>query len=180
MPEDPNVHPHWAEETKAIAAHLNKLDYYQVLGAAHDAPLADLKARYHQLQRNYHPDAFYTSPDMALRDAVKAIAKRLAESWVILRDPTRRAKYTRDIAGPDRATKLRYTDESAREQRIEKEQETGKTPKVRQLWKTACEAETNGKLAVAVRDLQTALIFERDNETIKDKLAQIQARIAED
>ncbi len=180
MPEDPNVHPHWAEETKAIAAHLNKLDYYQVLGAARDAPLTDLKARYHQLQRNYHPDAFFTSPDTDLKAAVKAIAKRLAEAWVILRDPVKREKYTRDITGPERTGKLRYTEESAREQRIEKEQETGKTPQVRQLWKTACESEKKGKLPAAVRDLQTALIFERDNSMIKDKLAEIQARIAED
>ncbi len=179
MAEDPNVHPHWAEETKAIAAHLDRLDYFQVLGVKYDAPLSDLRARYHQLQRNYHPDAFFTSPDTDLRDAVMAIAKRLAEAWVILRDAEKRHKYTADVTGEERDKKLRYNDESAREQRIAKEQETGKTPQVRQLWKKAQDSEAAGNLAAAARDLKTALIFERDNEMFKDKLAELEARIAE-
>ena len=94
MSEDPNVHPHWAAETKHIAANLDRLDYFQVLGAKHDAPLAELKARYHQLQRNYHPDSFFSSPDTELKNAVTAIAKRVAEAYVILRDARKRAKYT--------------------------------------------------------------------------------------
>lgn len=180
MPADPNVHPHWAEETKSIAANLHRLDYFQVLGAAYDTPRNELRARYHQLQRNYHPDSFFTSPDEELRIAVMAIAKRLAEAWVILRDPDKRSKYTRDVTGPERAGKLRYNDESAREQRIEKEQETGKTPQVRQLWMKASEAEKIGNLASAIRDLKTALIFEAGNPLFKDKLAELEARLAED
>ena len=175
MPEDPNVHPHWAAETKQIAAHLDQLDYYQVLGASHDAPLAELKAQYHQLQRNYHPDSFFTSPDTDLREAVHAIAKRVAEAYVILRDPEKRAKYTRDVTGPDRAKKLRYTDESQREQRIEKEQEIGKTAQGRQLWAKAMKSVEQGNRAAAIRDLKTALIFERDNERFKAKLEELEA-----
>lgn len=180
MPTDPNVHPHWAEETKAIAANLHRLDYFQVLGAAHDAPLSDLKARYHQLQRNYHPDSFFTSPDEELKDAVMAIAKRLAEAWVILRDADKRAKYTRDVTGPERESKLRYNDESAREQRLEKEQETGKTQQGRQLWLKAMEAVKKDNLPSAIRDLKTALIFESGNPLFKDKIAELEARLAGD
>ena len=86
---------------------------------AKDAPAGALKAKYHALQRNYHPDAFFWSPDDELRQAVNAIAKRVAEAYVILRDPEKRAKYTRDISGPERHQKLRYTDETAHEQRLE-------------------------------------------------------------
>lgn len=177
MPEDPNVHPHWAAETKQIAAHLDQLDYFQVLGAAHDVPLADLKALYHQLQRNYHPDSFFTSPDDELKRAVNAIAKRVAEAYVILKDNEKRAKYLRDVTGPDRAKKLRYNDESAREQRIEKEQQLGKTPQGRQLWLKAQDSVKKGDLAAAVRDLKTALIFERDNDTFKSRLAELEAQL---
>lgn len=179
MAEDPNVHPHWAEETKAIAAHLDRLDYFQVLGAKYDAPLSDLRDRYHQLQRNYHPDAFFTSPDEELREAVMAIAKRLAEAWVILRDSDKRSKYTRDVTGEERAKKLRYNDDSAREQRIEKEQETGKTPQVRQLWMKAQESEKKGQLAAAVRDLKTALLFEGGNQLFKQKIAELEEKIGQ-
>jgi curved DNA-binding protein CbpA len=173
--EDPNVHPHWAAETKLIAGSLDRLDYFQVLGSSVDAPLAELKDRYHQLQRNYHPDAFFTSPDAELKDAVHRIAKRLAEAYTILRDPERRAKYTRDVTGPERDRKLRYTEESQREQRIEKELEQGKTAQGRQLWKKAEAAALRNDLPSAIRDLKTALLFERDNERFKSRIAELEA-----
>ncbi len=177
MAEDPNVHPVWAAETKHIASCLDQLDYYQVLGAATDAPAEELKVRYHQLQRNYHPDAFFTSPDPELRDAVRRIAKRVAEAYVILRDPEKRAKYTRDIASPERVKKLRYNDESVREQRIEKEQELGKTPQGRQLWKKAEESVRKGDVAAALRDLKTAMLFEKDNERLKARIGELEAQV---
>jgi curved DNA-binding protein CbpA len=175
VPDDPNVHPHWAAETKQIARSLNQLDYFQVLGATPQATLEELKAKYHQLQRNYHPDSFFSSPDDDLKRAVTAIAKRVAEAYVILRDPEKRAKYTRDIGGPDRAEKLRYTENTQREQRIEKEQETGMTPQGRKLWKKAMESEKKGDIAGAIRDLKTALLFERDNELFKAKIEELSA-----
>jgi curved DNA-binding protein CbpA len=177
--EDPNVHPHWAAETKLIAKNLDQLDYFQVLGAVPSATLDELKAKYHQLQRNYHPDAFYSSPDADLRNAVTKIAKRVAEAYVVLRDPGKRAKYTRDIGGPDRARKLRYNEESEHEARIEKEQELGKTAQGRNLWKKAQESIKKGDYKSAIRDLQTALLFEKDNDLFKKKLEEIQAKAKE-
>ncbi len=176
MPIDPNVHPEWAAETKLIAQSLDQLDYYQVLGAEHDTPPAELKTAYHELQRNYHPDAFYASPDAELKRAVHLIAKRVAEAYVILRDPNKRAKYTKDILGPNREKKLRYTDQSELEARREKEEAFGKTPQVRQLWTKALEAERQGNLSAAERDLKTALIFESDNEHFIEKLKAIRAQ----
>lgn len=177
MPKDPNVHPRWAAETKAIARNLHRLDYYQVLGAKPDAPLEELKARYHQLQRNYHPDSFFTSPDDELRTAVHAIAKRVAEAYVVLRDAEKRAKYTRDIAGPERDARLRYTEQSEREAREAKETEIAKTPQARQLWGKAKASLRDGDLAGAERDLKTALIFEPGNPRIEAELAEVRARM---
>lgn len=175
MPTDPNVHPDWVVETKRVAANLHRLDYYQVLGVGQNAPASMLKAKYHALQRNYHPDAFFSSPDADLRQAVTAIAKRITEAYVVLRDPEKRAKYTRDITGPERKRKLRYTDETAHEQRVEKQQEIGRTAQGRQLWTKAAHALRRGDKASAIRDLRTALIFERDNARFKEKLAELEA-----
>lgn len=175
MPQDPNVHPHWAAETKEIARNLHRLDYFQILGSTPNASLDELKANYHQLQRNYHPDSFFTSPDEELRAAVKAIAKRVAEAYTILRDPEKRAKYTRDITGPDRERRLRYTEESDREVRKEKEVAVAKTPQGRQLWSKALEAIRSNDLAGAERDLKTALIFEPSNNRFREKLAEIRS-----
>ena len=175
--KDPNVHPHWAAETKLIARSLNRLDYFQVLGAAPDASLDELKGKYHQLLRNYHPDSLFTSPDQELRDAVKAIAKRVAEAYVVLRDPEKRRKYTRDIQGPDREARLRYTEESDVEVRREKETAVGATPQGRKLWSKAAAAIRSGDYAGAERDLKTALIFEADNARFKSKLEEVQAQL---
>jgi curved DNA-binding protein CbpA len=175
--EDPNVHPVWAAETKHIAACLDQLDYFQVLGASIDMPFEELKVRYHQLQRNYHPDAFFTSPDPDLKDAVRRIAKRVAEAYVILKDSEKRAKYTRDIQGPERPKKLRYNDEMQREQRIEKEQEQGKTAQGRQLWKKADDSAKKGDIASAIRDLKTGMLFEKENERFKARIAELEAQL---
>lgn len=174
---DPNIHPHWAAETKELAAELDKMDYYQVLGCPPDAPLSAIKEKYHALQRAYHPDTFYQSPDTELKEAVFRIAKRVAEAYVILRDPARREKYTRDVQSAERAKKLRYTEETEREHKIEKEQVLGKTPQGRKLVQQALGAMKKNEWAAAVRDLKTAMIFEKDNELIKAKLAEAQEKL---
>ncbi|MEM1026404.1 MAG: DnaJ domain-containing protein [Myxococcota bacterium] len=176
MTVDPNVHPEWAAQTKAIAAHLDQLDYFQVLGAAPEEPIADIKAKYHQLQRNYHPDAFFNSPDVELRNAVLRIAKRVAEAYTILRDPAKRTQYTTDVSGPERAQKLRYSDESDQQMRQERLEEHGKTPQGRQLYRKAIDSMRNGDLAAAERDLQTALIFEPGSELFTRALEELKRK----
>lgn len=176
MTSDPNVHPEWAAETKQIARDLDLLDYFQILGCEPNTPLADIKQRYHQLQKNYHPDAFFGSPDEELRTAVLKIAKRVAEAYVILRDPVKRARYTRDITGPERASKLRYTEESEQELRREQLQQTGKTPQGQKLFKKATDAMKAGDWAAAERDLRTALIFEPDSELFTKTLAEVREK----
>ncbi len=172
MPIDPNVHPVWAQETKEIAKSLDQLDYFQVLGAPYDATREQLRKQYHQLQRNYHPDSFFTSPDEELKAAVKAISKRVAEAWVILRS-SKRAKYVRDVQGEDRARKLRYTEESEREQKKEREEAIAKTSQGRQLWQKAMLSLEKGDTAGALRDLKTGLIFETGNPNFVNKIAEL-------
>jgi curved DNA-binding protein CbpA len=174
---DPNVHPAWAQETKQVAADLDLLDYFQILGCAPETPLHEMKAQYHQLQKNYHPDAFFGSPDRELRTAVLKISKRVSEAYVILRDPQKRARYIKDISGPDREKKLRYTDESEQELRRERLHETGKTPQGQKLFKKASDAMKTGDWASAERDLRTALIFEPDSELFKSTLEQVRAKL---
>lgn len=178
MTSDPNVHPAWAEETKQVAADLDLLDYFQILGCAPETPLREMKAQYHQLQKNYHPDAFFGSPDRELRAAVLKISKRVSEAYVILRDPQKRARYIKDISGPDRDNKLRYTDESERELRRERLHETGKTPQGQKLFKKASDAMKASDWASAERDLRTALIFEPDSDLFKSTLEEVRAKQA--
>ncbi|MBX2813038.1 MAG: J domain-containing protein [Myxococcales bacterium] len=171
MTEDPNVHPHWAAETKAIARNLARLDYFQVLGVTTEASHDELKCKYHQLLRNYHPDSFFISPDQELKEAVKAIAKRVTEAYVTLRNPQKRRQYTEDIQGPYRQQRLRYTEQ--RESEIRRDSTVGETTQGRQLWLKALAAIRAGNYADAERDLQTALIFEHSNTSFQAKLNEI-------
>lgn len=181
MPIDPNIHPHWAAETKELAMRLNELDYFQILGCDTSASFVDIKERYHALQREYHPDTFFQSPDDELQRAVFTIAKRVAEAYVILRDAEKRDKYTREIEGPDRLMKLRFTDETEIEQRREKqkaaEEVYGKTTQGRQLVKKALASLKNGDLKGAQHDLKTALLFEAGNDSIKNRLAEVEEQL---
>lgn len=177
MAEDPNIHPAWATEAKLIAKSLNQLDYFQILGVARDCTLEDLKSHYHQLQRNYHPDAFFSSPDEELKEAVHLISKRIAEAYTILRDHPKREKYVRDIDGPERASRLRFTEESEREQRKEKETRIAKTEQGRKLWAKAQNAARRGDLKGAIRDLQTALVFESGNPIFTDRIAELKSQL---
>lgn len=177
MAEDPNIHPHWAAETKQIAASIDQLDYFQVLGATPDSTAEELKAKYHALQRNYHPDTFFQSPDQELRVAVMKISKRVTEAYVVLRDAEKRARYSKDVFGAERMKKLRFTEQSEQEVRKEKEEELGKTSQGRQLVQKAMLAAKAGDLASAVRDLKTAMLFEKDNAVIKARLAELEEKL---
>jgi hypothetical protein len=175
--EDPNVHPHWAAETKQLAASIDGLDYFQVLGVRTTRSWPTSRPSTTRCSAPITPTPSTSRPTRVLREAVFRIAKRVAEAYVILRDPVRRAKYAKDVSGPDRAKKLRFTDETEAEVRKEKEQELGKTPQGRQLVQKAMAAQKKGDLAGAARDLKTALLFERDNEGIKARLAEVEAEL---
>lgn len=177
MATDPNIHPHWAQETKDLAGRLDQLDYFEVLGVERDAPLSELKEQYHSLQRAYHPDTFYQSPDTDLKDAVFRIAKRLSEAYVVLRDPARRERYLKDVSGQERSTKLRFNEESETAFREEQEALQGKTPQGRNLVAKAVKAIEEGDLRSAERDLKTALLFEPKNGAIKKRLEQLQEQL---
>ena len=181
MPEDPNIHPHWASETKALRNRIDGLDYFQILGCKHTSTHTEIKTRYHALQREYHPDTFFESPDTELKAAVFVIAKRVTEAYVILRNEAKKKKYIQDVTGAEREDRLRFTEDTEqelrREQQQEKEEEYGKTPQGRELVQKALEAAEKGDLKGARRDLQTALLFEGDNESVRDHLEDIQAKI---
>lgn len=179
MPEDPNVHAGWAAQTKQIAQSLDQLDYFQVLGLSTDCSFEQLKANFHQLQRNYHPDAFFSSPDAELKEAVHRISKRVAEAYTVLRNPEQRQKYTGDIQGPQRAERLRYNEDSEQEQREEKEQKIAKTAQGRQLWTKAQASVRRGDPKGAIRDLQTALLFEQGNPIFQERIDELKAELGE-
>jgi len=64
-----------------------KRDYYEVLGVARTAELAEIKKAFHRLARDCHPDVNPEDP------GAEARFKECAETWEVLSDPEKRAAY---------------------------------------------------------------------------------------
>jgi molecular chaperone DnaJ len=64
-----------------------KRDYYEVLGVARTADLAEVKKAFRRLARDCHPDVNPKDP------GAEARFKECAEAWEVLSDPEKRAAY---------------------------------------------------------------------------------------
>ncbi|UCE84979.1 MAG: DnaJ domain-containing protein, partial [Deltaproteobacteria bacterium] len=76
-------------EIMALARIIDELDYYQILHISIDAKASEIRSAYHATARAFHPDAS-VHLDAKYREAIRAISKRVAEAYSVLRDPRRR------------------------------------------------------------------------------------------
>lgn len=170
------VEPAFAAEVEFMSSKLNELDYFEVLKLTPAAAVAEIKRAYHQGSRAYHPDRFFKCPDADFRDRVDKVYKRINEAYVVLRDDRKRQKYAADVAGPSRAQKLRFTEESEVEAkqaaRKEKEEEIGKTPQGRKMYEQGMKDLAAGRFDAAHRNFKMACTYEPSNATYKAKLEE--------
>jgi curved DNA-binding protein CbpA len=156
---------------------LDQLDYFEVLLLEKSAVPADIKKAFYRESRTYHPDRFFHLEDKVLKDRVNELYKRVTEAYYVLRDDTKRKKYLADIAGPERAQKLRFTEASEAEQKAaakkEQEEQIGTTPKGRQFYSQAQKDAEAGNWGAAERNLKMALTFEPSNARYKERLAEV-------
>ncbi len=107
--------------------------------------------------------------------------KRINEAFFVLRDDARRAQYLADINGPDRAQKLRYSEESESQKQAQKRKTllemNGLTPQGRKCYQMAAKEMDAGRWAEAVRQLKMALLYEPQNEQFKARLAECEAQL---
>jgi curved DNA-binding protein CbpA len=168
--------PGFELETDATAQVLDQLDYFQILKLTPAAGHDQIQQAFHNESRVYHPDRYHSLPDSPFKQQVNRIYKRMTEAYFVLRDDRKRAKYLADLASPDRASKLRYTEESEQEskQAAKKavQEQIGTTPKGRQLYQQAVKDLEGGRAENAVRGLMLALTFEPQNQLFKDKLRE--------
>lgn len=66
-----------------------KQDYYAILGVPQTATQEDIRARYYQLAKSYHPDL---QPDLAIRKLLEEEMAKITEAYKILSDPIKRAE----------------------------------------------------------------------------------------
>ncbi len=161
--------PQFWPQLKQLAASIDGLDYFQILNIPQVATGAQVKTSYYGLARALHPDKFFQIPDDALKDAINKIYKRVTEAYTILKDEAKRIKYLKDITGPERMKKLRFTEESEAEQKEQQKAaaKVAKTPKGDQLYNTAVVDMKNGRWEAAFKALQSATLFEPGNAELK-------------
>jgi len=163
------------------AGALSTLDYFQVLRIPHDASPGEIKQAFYRESRTFHPDRFFHVENATLKHHVHELYKRLAEAYAVLRDDRRRRQYLADIQGPERASKLRFTEASEAETKAaakrQSEEEIGTTPRGRQFFATAQQDVQAGRLANAERNLKMALTFEPQNVRYREQLAAVQEAI---
>jgi hypothetical protein len=163
---------------------LDQLDYFEVMELDAGASPADIKRAFHHQSRTYHPDRFFQSTDIALRDRVNAVYKRVTEAYYVLRDDTRRRKYLADISGPDRLQKLRFDElaESEAKAAVKKEvaEQIGTHPKGRQFYQAGAADLEAGRLAAAERNIKLALTYEPQNPLYLQKLEETRAKSYEE
>ncbi len=166
------------KEVEALARGLDQLDYFRVLELPQTAGAADVKSAYYRRSRAFHPDRFAALPDPLLREAISRIYRRINEAYTVLRDDAKRRKYVADIAGPDRARKLRFTEVDEvrvkEEQKRKVEEQFGQTPNGRKFYAAALADIQAQRWDAAERNLKMALMYEPANAKFKEQLAAVE------
>lgn len=78
---------------------LESTSHWRLLGVDIDTPLTEVRRRYLELSKAFHPDAFFRKRLGSYLPKVEAIFHRLSLAWETLSDPTRRMAYERSGQG---------------------------------------------------------------------------------
>jgi curved DNA-binding protein CbpA len=172
-----------AEQLSHLAQGLDALDYFQVLQIPDTAVALDIKRAFYRESRVYHPDRFFHLEDSQAKEDIGRIYRRITEAYYVLRDEAKRRKYLADLASPERAAKLRYTEASEAELKAEskkaQEDEFGTNPKARPFFKSAMTDMISQNWAGAERNLKLGLTYEPGNQKFKERLGEVQKKLDE-
>ena len=164
------------KEIKALARLVDDLNYYEILGVPPGTASVALRDAYHAASRKFHPDAHrHLDPD--LRGAVERIAKRVTESYSVLRDPRRRKLYDERLTQGAVGARMQLVEGTVEAGRRAAEERGGKTPNGKRYFALAQGDLARGDLSAAARNLQMACTFEPGNELFKQKLAEVKAKL---
>lgn len=172
------TNPQFWPQLIQLAQTIDTLDYFQILNLPQTANRGQVQASYYAMARSLHPDKFYHIQDPQVTASVQKIYKRITESYSILRDDAKRKKYLADINGPNRAQRLRFNEESEKEQAEAEraKREVATTPQGKKLYNAARLDMEAGNWDSAFRNIQSALMFEMGNERLQALKDEINAK----
>lgn len=162
---------------------LDLLDYYTLLGVDPDATPAEVKKAFRTFARRYHPDRFSGDDAEKLARSTQ-IYRRGSEALQVLTNPVSRRAYDRLL----RLGKTRLSaDDRDRAEAADRAERT--VPRRRRatgpirsaaalrFYEKAAVAARSGKWREAWRLMKSALDAEPDNELLRTRLNQIEARL---
>lgn len=128
---------------RVLDEHLDRLDYYTLLGVAKDAPPRSVRDAFHRFAMRFHPDQ-HIGDDGAQTRAAR-IFKRGAEGYRVLLDAALRARYDSALGRGE----VRLTQEAERKAVVAEAGtavEVPMPPDVKPLYDRAKESFTKGDL----------------------------------
>lgn len=161
----------FAAHVTTLAASLDTIDYYRLLGVARKSTADDVKRAYHKAAGIYHPDAHRIANDQ-VRSCLNMIFKRMSEAYRVLNDHTRRRQYDNQLSkgGDQRLV------ETKRDQGGPKSPDSAlKTPAGKRCFMEAIKFMKQKNYTQAKLQLQLALNYEGQGcQAVKDKIAELE------
>jgi curved DNA-binding protein CbpA len=150
---------------------LDELNYYTLLRLEADCVQGDIEPAVRAANRQHHPDRVNALKDAELSKAASDVFQRVKEAGDNLQDPDKRAQYDEIL----KAGVLRMTDEAlaiAEKERLKAESPEHATthPKAEKYWHMALKDWDDKNFKGCVMNIQFALNFEPENETMKEWL----------
>jgi curved DNA-binding protein CbpA len=130
---------------RVLDEHLDRIDYYSLLGVARNASDGQIKEAFHRFALQYHPDQHLGDAAGATR--ALRIFKRGSEGYRVLLDATLRARYDAGLArGEVRLTAEQERRQVVQETRVAAVSEAPLPPDVAGLFEKSNEAFRKGDL----------------------------------
>ena len=156
---------------------LEKLDYYQIMGLEKTAPSHEVKKRYYELARRFHPDRFSGVRQQEFMVRLNKVFKLMTEGYQILADPQKRKAYDYNLA-------TRRNKDTLRMKRVTQEQSTStakqrliKNANARKFYELGQKALAEGNIKGAQMNFTLAIQQAPGDQVIKDALERLKKKM---
>lgn len=159
MAQQVEIDDDFKQELLFIYEQLDQVDYYQLLGAARDAPRRELRRAYFQMSKRYHPDRFFRKLLGDFEPPMEAIFQRITTAYQTLSNRDKRQQYDSSLQAESRPATTTASTPEPRDTNVE---ERRKEMAFQLLYRRGDEALRAGNISEAVQHFRKALTLKRE------------------